>query len=58
MRHHTFAPALCALIVIVGGCRTAVVSGPNSSDTKTVVTVHEEPKTQPSDKGLEVIDRR
>jgi hypothetical protein len=50
--------SMLALTVLALGCRTAVVSGPNKSDTKTVVTIHEEPKTQPSDKGLEVIDKR
>ena len=49
---------LFALLISVAGCRTAVVTGPNDPDTKTVVTVHQEPKTQPSDKGLELIDKR
>ena len=48
---------LCTPVWMMG-CRTAVVSGPNRSDTKTIVTVREEPKTQPSDKGLQVIDQR
>jgi hypothetical protein len=49
---------ILSALVMMCGCRTAVVSGPNRSDTKTVVTVREEPKTQPSDKGLQVIDQR
>ncbi len=49
---------ICAPVIMVVGCRTAVVTSPNRSDTKTVVTVREEPKTQPSDKGLQVIDER
>jgi hypothetical protein len=48
---------LCALL-LTAGCRTAVVAGPKRADTKTVVTVREVPRTQPSDKGLEIIDQR
>ena len=58
MRSLTLPLIFCCALVAMTGCRTAVVSGPNKSDTKTVVTVHEEPKTQPSDKGLQVIDQR